>query len=118
MPLFVTIMKFKLKNINTINQFATSHGAGIKKVLCTNNETSSNITQIAVSRLKAGEQVEVDVHETMEEHFIIEESSLEFMIDNKVMTVDAGSYVMIHAETKHSIKAVTDCKMITVGCAV
>lgn len=111
-------MEFKLKNINTINDIATSHGAGIKKVLCTNVETSSNITQIAVSRLKAGEHVEVHEHETMEEHFIIEEDSLEFMIDNKVMTVHAGSYVMVHAGTKHSIKAVTDCIMITVGCAV
>jgi len=52
-------MKFKLKNINTINKVATSHGAGIKKVLCANDETSSSITQIAVSRLKAGERVEV-----------------------------------------------------------
>ncbi len=54
----------------------------------------------------------------MKEHFIIEEGSLEFMIDDKVMTVSAGTYVMVHAGTKHGIKAVTDCKMITVGCAV
>ena len=111
-------MEFKLKNINTVNDIATSHGAGIKKVLCANDETSSNITQIAISYLKAGEQVEVHVHKTMEEHFIIEEGSLEFMINDKVMTVDTGSYVMVRAETKHGIKAVTDCKMIMVGCAV
>ena len=49
-------MKFKLKNINTINGVATSHGAGIKKVLCANDETFSNITQIVVSHLKAEEQ--------------------------------------------------------------
>ena len=54
----------------------------------------------------------------MEEHFIIEEGSLEFMIDNKVMTVHAGSYVMVHAGTKHGIMAISDCNMITVGCAV
>ena len=47
-------MKFRFKNINTINEVATSHGAGIKKVLCANDEASSNITQIAVSHLKAG----------------------------------------------------------------
>lgn len=111
-------MGFKLKNINTINDVATSHGAGIKKVLCSNDETSSNITQIAMSRLKAGEQVEVHVHETMEEHFIIEEGTLEFMIDDKVMMVNSGTYVMIPAGTKHGIKAITDCKMITVGCSV
>jgi len=34
------------------------------------------------------------------------------------MTVNAGTYVMVHAGTKHGIIAVTDCKMITVGCAV
>jgi len=111
-------MGFTIKSINAINDVTTSHGAGIKKVLCSNNEASSNITQIAVSCLSAGEQVEVHAHETMEEHFIIEEGSLEFMIDDKVMTVNSGTYVMVSAATKHGIKAVTDCKMITVGCAV
>lgn len=66
-------MKFRFKNINTINEVATSHGAGIKKVLCANDEASSNITQIAISHLKAGEQVEVHVHETIEKHFVIED---------------------------------------------
>ncbi len=54
----------------------------------------------------------------MEGHFIIEEGVLEFMINDKVMTVNAGTYVMVHAGTKHGIKAVTDCKMITLRCAV
>ena len=111
-------MGYIIKNINAINDVKTSHGAGIKKVLCANDEASSNITQIAVSLLKAGEEVEVHVHETMEEHFIIEEGSLEFMIDDKVMTVNSSTYVMIPAGTKHGIKAVTNCKMITIGCAV
>ena len=111
-------MGFTIKSINAINDVTTSHGAGIKKVLCSNDEASSNITQIAVSRLKAGEQVEVHVHETMEEHFLIEEGTLEFVIDETIITVNAGSYVMIPAGTKHGIKAFTDCKLITIGCAV
>ena len=111
-------MEYKIKNINTINDVATSHGAGIKKVLCSNDEASSNITQIAVSRLKAEEQVEMHVHETMEEHFIVEDGTIEFVIDDKVMTVNSSTYVMVPAGTKHGIKAVTNCKMITIGCAV
>ena len=112
------LMGYTVKSINTINDVMTSHGAGIKKVLCSNDEAASNITQIAVSLLKAGEEVEVHVHETMEEHFIMEDGSLEFMIDDKMMIVNSGTYVMVPAGTKHGIKAVTDCKMITVGCAV
>ena len=52
--------------------------------------------------------------------FWLKIGSLEFMIDYKVGTVDIdmGSYVMIHAGTKHGIIAVTDCNMITVGCVV
>ena len=111
-------MEYKIKNIIEINDVKTSHGAGIKKVLCANDEASSNITQIAVSLLKAGEEVEVHEHETMEEHFLIEEGTLEFVIDETIITVNAGSYVMIPAGTKHGIKAVTDCKLITIGCAV
>ena len=42
-------MGFNLKNINTTNNVTTSHGAGILKVLCANDEAASNITQIASS---------------------------------------------------------------------
>ena len=111
-------MGAQLKNINAITEVATSHGAGIKKLLCANDETSSNITQIAVSCLKAGEQVEMHEHETMEEHFIVEDGTIEFVIDDKLITVTGGTFVMVPAGTKHGIKAVTDCKMITIGCAV
>lgn len=111
-------MGFTIKSINTINDVTTSHGAGIKKVLCSNDQAFSNITQIAMSRLNDGEQVEVHVHETMEEHFIIEDGIIEFVIDDAIITVNAGTYLMVPAGIKHGINAVTDCKMITIGCAV
>lgn len=31
---------------------------------------------------------------------------------------NVSSYVIIHAGTKHGIMAITDCNMLTVGCAV
>ena len=43
--------------------------------------------------------------------FWLKTGPLESMIDNKVVMVDVGSYVMVHAGTKHGIMAITDCKM-------
>ena len=44
-----------LKHLNDIEPVATSHGVGLKRVLLSKAETEAGLTQIAVTRLKAGE---------------------------------------------------------------
>ena len=58
-----------LKHLNDIEPVATSHGVGQKRVLLSKAETETGLTQIAVTRLKAGEVAEEHIHETMEEEF-------------------------------------------------
>ncbi len=44
------------KSIKDIESVVSSHGCGQKKVLLSKDETSTNLTQVAVIYLKAGEE--------------------------------------------------------------
>lgn len=107
-----------MKELASIQQIPTSHGIGFKKVLCLKEETESNITQIAITELKAGDNVATHVHADIEEFFIIEEGKCSFTIDGKKIIVKTGSYIQMPAGVKHSIRAITDVKMITIGCSI
>ena len=48
-------MEIIKKNIKQLPIITTTHGVGEKRVLLNNQETSTPLTQIAVTRLKAGE---------------------------------------------------------------
>jgi quercetin dioxygenase-like cupin family protein len=104
------------KEIDSIFAIPMSHGAGMKKVLCSNDESSCNITQIAVSTLKAGEIVNVHAHRDMEEFFIIERGELELILDGEIVTAKTGSYIQVPIGIEHSLKAISNVKMIIVGC--
>lgn len=57
------------KNLSDIIPQLTSHGCGEKRVLMGKDDTDTDMTQMAVTRLKAGECVEEHAHNTMEEIF-------------------------------------------------
>lgn len=105
------------KNIEQIPVVKTSHGCGLKKVLASNDETVSAITQIAETVLKKGETAEMHSHQTMEEFFYILSGELEISVEDKVCHCAKGDFLIIRPGEKHSLKALSDCRMITVGCA-
>ena len=60
------------KNIKELPIITTTHGVGEKRVLLNSQETSTPLTQIAVTRLKAGEMAKEHLHPTMEEFFLFQ----------------------------------------------
>lgn len=58
-----------LKCLSDILPQPTAHGVGQKRVLLKQAETDTNLTQIAVTTLQAGETTEGHSHPTMEECF-------------------------------------------------
>lgn len=82
------------------------------------DETSTNITQIAVTTLKQGEIAEKHSHQTMEEFFFILEGRLRITIGECDKICQSGDFIRVKASTPHSIKALTECRMMTIGCAV
>lgn len=108
----------KSKHLSELAITTTSHGCGEKRVLLSKNETLSDLTQIAITKLKAGNCVESHSHTTMEECFIIRSGEIQITIEGIVILCKKDDYLHILAGESHSLKAITDCELLTIGCAL
>ena len=106
------------KKIIDIIPISTTHGVGEKRVLLNSQETSTPLTQIAVTRLKAGEMAKEHLHPTMEEFFLFQKGDAIMTVGEEQITCSSGDFISIPANTLHSLKAITDIEIITIGCAI
>ncbi len=106
------------KKIIDIIPISTTHGVGEKRVLLNSQETSTPLTQIAVTRLKAGEMAKEHLHPTMEEFFLFQKGDAIITVGEEQITCSSGDFISIPANTLHALKAITDIEIITIGCAV
>jgi len=107
-----------IKHVSSIHQVSTSHSCGLKQVLLSNDETNSNITQIAITMLKQGETAEEHCHPDMLECFFIVSGDLQVKINGAVYQCTENDFIMIDCNEKHELKALTDCRFMTIGCAI
>ncbi len=107
-----------LKHLNDIEPVATSHGVGQKRVLLSKAETETGLTQIAITRLKAGEVADGHVHETMEEEFFFMKGVTEVEIDSKAVVCRAGDFLKVSHGVRHRLRAVEDTEMMTIGAVI
>ncbi len=107
-----------VRNLSEIPYIPTSHDIGIKQVLLANEETESNITQIARNVLTEGSMVESHVHPSMDEHFIFLEGEGKIVIGEKSINCRPGLFVLVPATVPHSIQAYTELKFITLSVAL
>ena len=106
------------KNIKELPIITTTHGIGEKRILLNNQETSTPLTQIAVTRLKAGAMAKEHLHPTMEEFFLFQKGDAIMTVGEEQITCSSGDFISIPANTLHALKAITDIEIITIGCAV
>ena len=111
-------METTKKNIKKLPIITTTHGIGEKRVLLNSQETSTPLTQIAVTRLKAGEMAKEHLHPTMEEFFLFQKGDAIMTVGEEQITCSSGDFISIPANTPHALKAITDIEIITIGCAV
>ena len=111
-------METTKKNIKELPIIPTTHGVGEKRVLLNSQETSTPLTQIAVTRLKAGEMAKEHLHPTMEEFFLFQKGDAIMTVGEEQITCSSGDFISIPANTPHALKAITDIEIITIGCAV
>ena len=111
-------METTKKNIKELPIITTTHGVGQKRVLLNSQETSTPLTQIAVTQLKAGEVAEEHLHPTMEEFFLFQKGDAIMTVGEEQITCSSGDFISIPANTPHALKAITDIEIITIGCAV
>lgn len=110
--------KIIVKDYFEIEPQNTSHNIGAKTVLLSKEETSSHITQIAVTKLSENEQVEFHIHNTMDEHYLFMEGEGVLCVANDKINCRRGVYVLVPSKTPHSMTALSDLTFLTLGIAV
>jgi mannose-6-phosphate isomerase-like protein (cupin superfamily) len=106
------------KNMRSIEGESTSHSVGIKKVLLTNSECESMLTQVAVGSLIKGEFVDTHLHPTMEEYYFFMKGEAKFIIDDIELSCEKDTFIKVPKNTKHSLMAVSNIEFIYWGIAV
>lgn len=106
------------KSIKDIECVVSQHGCGKKKVLLSAEETTSNITQVAVIYLDAGEEGQEHMHWKIEEGFYVLKGELELILDGKSICMLKGDYMHLPMAAKHNLKAITDVELLTIGCKI
>lgn len=106
------------KSIKDIESVVSSHGCGQKKVLLSKDETSTNLTQVAVIYLKAGEEGKPHVHWGIEEGFFVLKGELDLLMGSEAVRMTAGDYMHMQMAALHNLKAITAVELLTIGCKV
>lgn len=107
-----------IKHLSSIHQIPTSHSSGLKQVLLSNEETDNKITQIAITQLKQGETAEEHCHPDMVECFFVLSGNLQVKINNATYKCTENDFIMVDCNERHELKALTDCRFMTIGCAI
>ena len=108
-------MKRSLKDIIPV---VSSHKVGLKHVLLAANESECSLTQIAITDLKAGELAEAHAHLDMQECFYVISGELDIALDGVVEHCKAEDFVYVKCGTSHELRAITDVRMMTIGCEI
>ena len=104
-----------LRHICDIEPVATSHGVGEKRVIATQETVGKPVTQIARTKLFAGENVAEHVHPTMDEHFFFLSGECVVILDEVDKVCKADDYLFVPAGCKHQIDVTKETIMITIG---
>lgn len=106
------------RSLSDISPIPSSHIVGMKRVLLAAEESGCAITQIAVTELKAGEVAEAHIHEDMQEGFYVMDGCLDITLDGETFHCVKDDFVWVESGKSHELRAVTDVRVMTIGCLV
>lgn len=106
----------KIKNISDIPFVNSGHGTGVKQVLLSKEDTDTNITQVAVVTMKQGDSGDTHVHWGIEESFFVISGELNLISGEQIHLMKEGDFVRLQMGTKHNLEAITDVKLLSIGC--
>ena len=86
-------------------------------MLLSAEESGCALTQIAITDLKAGEVASGHVHEDMQEGFYVMSGELDMVLDGAIEHCVAEDFVWVECGTRHELRAHTDVRVMTIGCA-
>ena len=106
------------RSLSDIKAVSTSHDVGLKRVLLAANESGCSLTQIAVTDLKAGEVAQAHIHPDMQEGFYVLDGNLDVQLDNDLLHCTKDDFVYVKSLTSHELRAITDVRIMTIGCVI
>lgn len=126
-----------LRHLSDIDPKSTSHGVGMKRVLLSSNESNCSITQIAVTELKQGEVAVAHIHPDMQEGFYVLDGELDVRLhamsdadnpfdehgglvekEDEILHCCKDDFVYVNHGTLHELRALTDVRVMTIGCVI
>ena len=81
-----------------------SHSQGLKKVFIRNEDTDSNLTQLAFGSMQEGESSGLHTHPTMDEYFYFLKGQGLFVIENDRYDLEPSSFVRVPSGHRHELK--------------
>ena len=106
------------RNLHDTPQLSTSYEMGLKRVLLSANESGCSITQVAVIELKAGEHSAKHIHPDLQDLFFILEGEIDITIDDKVHHCGKEDFVFVEHLKSYELHAITDVRMLAMGCVI
>ena len=106
------------RSLSEIKPVPSSHKVGMKRVILAANESGCGITQIAITELKAGEVAKAHTHIDMQEGFYVLSGCLDIMLEKEVLHCQTEDFVWVECGTSHELRAITDVKVMTIGCEI
>ena len=106
------------RSLSDIKAVTTSHDVGLKRVLLAANESGCSLTQIAVTDLRAGEVAQAHIHPDMQEGFYVMSGQLDVRLDDELTHCHPDDFVYVRCCTSHELRAVTDVRVMTIGCVI
>ena len=106
------------RNLHDTPQLSTSYEMGLKRVLLSANESGCSITQVAVIELKAGEHSAKHIHPDLQDLFFILEGEIDITIDDKIHHCGKEDFVFVEHLKSYELHAITDVRMLAMGCVI
>ena len=106
------------RHLHDISPLGTSYEMGLKRVLLSANESGCSITQIAVLELKAGERSAQHIHPDLQDAFFILSGEIDITIDGQVHHCQAEDFVFVEHLKSYELHAITDVRMLAMGCVI
>ena len=106
------------RSLLDITPISTSHNVGQKRVLLSATESGCDIKQIAITDLKAGEIASVHIHPDLQEGFYVLSGDLDVTLDEVLHHCHQDDFVYVESCTSHELHAITDVRVMTIGCQI
>lgn len=104
------------RSLSDIEIIPTSHNVGRKRVLLSANMSDCSITQVAITDFQAGEVAKAHVHVDMQEGFYVLSGEMDIILNGKTEHCKAEDFVYVKCGITHELRAVTDVRIMTIGC--